>query len=349
MPTPNSTSRFTHMSSQPLEDLQKFQQSHADWIEQGTNDDEIAYSLSREHFDRCISLFRVSSATQQMETELVAICERNGAIGIATDCFIKYSLLEPQLAWPADLNRSEFRELGWDQTDIATVKSLKNPTEKINHRLRAAAGRLISMPTFVAGTKDLRIAWRSLPQGQRPHLPLARSSRFASVSEWDLQPAPAALAGFITKFDQFCDDWHLLGMTTWELPDVCGPQWVPGIASDDTLHRGKFIMTTPWHFPVLGEDGLGRILEDEHRYRAVKNGVKDAGSWETYAKLLEVHFWEHVLGQRYSQVQRVARFVTQMEFVLAEVLNLSVARIQKLRKWLAALQSGSLESLQGKR
>lgn len=100
---------------------------------------------------------------------------------------------------------------------------------------------------------------------------------------------------------------------------------------------------------MIAEDGLGRVLETELRHQAAIRGIKDGDSWETCASLLDIYHWESVLGQRYSSQQRVAKFKTEMEFVLAEVLNLSVGRIQKLRKWLHALRSGSLKSLQGKR
>jgi hypothetical protein len=91
------------------------------------------------------------------------------------------------------------------------------------------------------------------------------------------------------------------------------------------------------------------MLEKEHRCQAAARGVEDAESWKSYAELLQVYFWEQVLSDRYSSADRISQFMTQMEAVLGEVLDLSVARVQKLRKWLHGLQAGSLRSLRGKR
>jgi hypothetical protein len=332
------------------EELQRFRERHEAWIalEYG-GEDGVAYSLHPEHFDACIGLFRLDDKCRGAELDLATVCDRNGAIGICEDRFIKYSLLQPPLAWPSHLDLSAFLELGWTQSDIAAVANLSNPTDKIHDRLRAAAGRLISMPAFLDARGRLRQAWRALPSSIRPLLPIARSGRTEAPEALGLELAPAAVAPFIQKFDEFCDEWHLLGMTTWDLPDVRGPNWVPGFADEDSLRRGDFTINTPWHFPVLNEDRLGGVLEDEHRRQAAERGIKDADSWASYSSLLDIYFWELVLCQRYSQQERVGKFKTGMESVLSKIVGLSVARIQKLRKWLHALQTGSLKTLQGKR
>ena len=100
---------------------------------------------------------------------------------------------------------------------------------------------------------------------------------------------------------------------------------------------------------MLAEDGLGRLLEDEHRCQAAERGVDDEGAWETYARLLEVHHWEYVLRSRYPRAQRVKAFVTKMEYAIGEILGFGNVRVQLLRKRLRALQSGTLKSLSGLR
>jgi hypothetical protein len=157
------------------------------------------------------------------------------------------------------------------------------------------------------------------------------------------------MAEFVAEFDGFCDDWHLTGLVTWDLPEVRGPHWAPELAPDDMRRRGGLSVTTPWHFPVICEDGLGRLLEDEHRRQAAERGVDDEESWQTYAGLLELYHWESVFRKRYPRHQCVRGFVTEMNSALSDILDLSTDRVQKLRKTLHALQSGKLRSLRGRR
>ena len=100
-------------------------------------------------------------------------------------------------------------------------------------RLKGAAGRLISMPAFLAKER-IRKLWNELPPQLRPTFPLARSSKLASSNGFDLSPAPTELTDFVAEFDRFCDEWHLLGMTTWDLPDVRGPHLVPSFSPRST-------------------------------------------------------------------------------------------------------------------
>jgi hypothetical protein len=334
----------------PSDDLQWFREKHANWLalQQG-GDDDVAYCLHPEHFNASLDLFKLDAKSREAERDLATICDRSGAIGISGDRFIKYSLLQPLLVWPSNLHLNDFIELGWDETQIASLKSLSNPTSTINHRLRAAAGRLVSMPTFKAAREKIRDAWLSLPPSKRPLLPIARSSLFPASHRLDLRPPTSALGEFMGKFDQFCFEWHLLGMATWDLPDVRRPIMVPGLASDGELRRGDLTVTIPWHFHVLAEDGLGPVLEAEHRHQASELGITDGASWETYAHLLGVHYWEIALCNRYSKAQRLAKFKTKMEAVLGKILDLKVSRVQRLRLWLRALQAGKIKSLQGKR
>src|SRR5262249_44075775 len=106
---------------------------------------------------------------------------------------------------------------------------------------------------------------------------------------------------------------------------------------------------TPWHFPVLAEDGLGRLLGDEHRRQAAERGVEDEQSWETYESLFQIHHWENVLRERYPGEQRVRAFSGGLDSALSKILDLSPDRVKSLRKRLRALQSGKLKSLLGRR
>lgn len=344
------TSKFNQASVlDPTKQLQEFHEVHENWFAPQQSAEGFVYALPMAHFDKAVALFRIDPGSRRADAALASLCALNLSIGLSINRFIKCAQLQSPIPWPNDFDLSDFLNLGWTRSDIAAVKSLNDPTAKIHKRLRSAAGRLISMPTFIAERNELLAIWQRLPIDQRPPFPIARSMRLVAAVDLVGSRASDELADFIARFDRFCDDWHLLGMVSWELPDVRGPRWVPGIASDDSLRHGSLTVTTPWHFPVLAEDGLGRIVEEEHRRLSAQRGILDVDSWETYATLFDLHYWEYVFSQRYSQQQRIVKFKIEMESVIAGILNLSVTRVQKLRKWLHALQRGSLKSLLGKR
>jgi hypothetical protein len=332
----------------PLAELEEFTSAHGEWLANVRREDGVILSLHPAHIDNTLRLFSLDAIAEAAERDFARLCDRHHAIGVCNSRFIRYSLLRPPLPWPPSQDLNVFLQLGWTKSDIACVRNLSDPTAKINQRLRASAGRVISMPAFLAAKARIHDLWQELPPQIQPGLPLARSVKLAATSGMEIEPAPDLMSEFIAEFDRFCDEWHLLGMTTWLLPHVRGPHWVPEIAPEDALRRGDLTVTTPWHFPVLAEDGLGRVLEAEHRRQAAERGVEDTDSWQTYANLLDVYFWENVLLPRYSKQQRAKQFRTQMEMVQADILGLSVGRVQKLHKWLRALQSGKLKSLRGK-
>ena len=220
----------------PDQALHELHSAHSDWFAKVQNIDGLVYCLSPEHLESCLKLFRLTGDFKAAEQELANLCDRHHAIGVCCDKFIRLSLLRPQLAWPRNLeNLKGFLELGWTESDVAAAMNVPDPTIKINQRLRAAAGRLISMPVFLDAKADIRKLCDDLPAQLRPQLPLARSFKVATTAGLNVESAPKVMADFIVEFDRFCDEWHLLGLATWDLPDVRGPHWVPGFAADDTL------------------------------------------------------------------------------------------------------------------
>jgi hypothetical protein len=334
----------------PNRDLASFLDVRHEWFDARCIVDGPVYCLHRSQIDECLKLFCIDSEAVSAERAFAELCDRHHAIGVLHGRFLGYSLLRPLLAWPEYEEVAQYLKLGWSESDVACVVNLKNPTAKINRRLRAATGRLISSPKFLNAVATIRELWDRLPVEIRPTMPIARSIKISSAdAKLRLEPAPALLSEFIAEVDNFCDEWHLLGMATWNLPNVRGPNWVPALAPEDLRERGVLSVETPWHFPVLAEDGLGRLLEEEHRRQAAEHGVDDEQSWETYESLFDIYHWQNVLRARYPKEQWVKAFTTQMNFALSEIVGLGKDRVQLLRKRLRALQSGTLTSLQGKR
>src|SRR4051812_36211839 len=307
------------------------------WFGERCASDDVVYSLHPSKINECLKLFRIDSDFGAAEREFAELCDRNNAIAVSHGRFLDYRLLRPLLPMPERSELIPCLELGWTESDVACLTNLKNPTAKINRRMRAAAGRLISSPEFLEQVAKIRDGWNKLPVEIRPALPIARSVEASSANvRLGLEPAPPLLSDFIAEFDSFCDDWHLLGMATWNLPNVRGPNWVPGLAPEDLRQRGVLAVETPWHFPVLAEDGLGRLLEDEHRLQAAEHGVEDEQHWESYESLFEIYHWENVLQERYPREQRVRGFFSGLETTLSGIVGLGSDRIKTLRKRLRA-------------
>jgi hypothetical protein len=349
----------------PEQEWTDFRERNARWfVEQQSTFDPL-HCFPTAQVESYLRLFDVDPEFVRAEQEFSELCDRNHAIGIYDRQFLRTALLRPALTWPSSADLSSFLKLGWTLSDIASVKSLSEPTAKIHRRLHASVGRLISTPNFNSECQELQTRWKTLPAEIRPDLPIRRSSivppharKFDGAPEelagffakYELQKPSEELVEFLKTFDGFCDRWQLLGVITWRIPEVQGPHWVPSLQPKELRDQGLVAFKTPWHFTILGEDGLGPLIESEHRrWAEEKYGVQDPRLWETYARMFEIHHWEGVLASRYNKGHRVRGFVTEMESVLGAALGLSQDRVHELRKKLKALQRGSIKSLRGNR
>jgi len=333
----------------PDYELALYLDARVTWVSAVQGNDGALYCFTAPRIDSCVQLFRLDQTAHVAELELAKLCDRHDAVGIYNGRFVRYPLLRPPLPWPPNEDLSDLLDHGWTERDIRQVQTMPDPTIKIHDRLRGAAGRLISMPSFHQAKAEVRRQWEVLPAKNRPQLPIARSLKAAPPEHFDAKLVREDVAAFFKLFDKFCDEWQLLGLTTWELPDVAGPLLAPALATAQSLQQGELRIRVPWHFPLVAEHGLGPVLQDEHDRQVAEHGLDDADSWESYGRLLQVYHWENVFFNRYARAQRVKRFVTQLEPVLGEILGLTRDRVQTLRKWLHALQSGKRTSLRGLR
>jgi hypothetical protein len=221
--------------------------------------------------------------------------------------------------------------------------------DRVAERLPAAVGRLLSRPDFLQAQDRLRVQWLRLPLAKRPPLPLdtlRQTPASKAPGGWQ-QERHDGVVEFWRAFIEFCDQWQLNGMATWDLPDPCAPQWPRvSLAQDDRDDEAR--ISTPWHFPLLRSDSLGEAATAIYERSVKRRGVDDHGSWETYALFLPLVHWERVLRSRYLEQQKRG-FVREMEFLLANLLDVSRDRVQVLRKRIAALRAGNHNSLRGVR
>jgi hypothetical protein len=145
----------------PNRDWASFLEVRQEWIADRYTGDELIYCLHPPQIHECLKLFQIHSDAFAAEREFTELCDRHNAIGVSHGRFLHYPLLRPLLEWPANVDLKPFLELGWTKADIACVVNLEDPTAKINRRLRAATGRLISSPRFAV---DVTLSGRLSPR-----------------------------------------------------------------------------------------------------------------------------------------------------------------------------------------
>lgn len=243
------------------------------------------------------------------------------------------------------------RILGWSEEQIANARIALGRADDMRLRLVSAAGKLVNTPAFLAERDALRARWTSLPPAVQPSLPLSPILLFKDQPRESTRVTlPQDAVRFMVDFDAFCDKWQLNGLESWDLPAPCAPQW-PKLQSapDAAPASGDTVLFTPWHFPALKSDELGRAVMERHLADRHRHGIDDSRSWQVYAQLFRLDVWERVLRVRYSDRARPRGFVREMEGLLAELLQVSLDRIERLRKLHAALVAGKRHSLKGVR
>ncbi len=335
---PKSAEFYRSPSAKGLRD---FLDVNSSWVADRLDVDGVLHDLPLAHVNACMDLFKTSPDFRETETELSRICYRHCAVGIYDGKLLRYPFLTQRQ--PRFLPHIELEEA---VDEIVGAAILYGKPNNYSRRLNASVGRVISNPKFLASRDKLRAQWRSLPAETRPSLPLIASPNFPKPAVRQSTKAMRQLVEFFVAVDELCGRWDLLGLTTWHLPAVRLPQLIPTAVPAALREQGHMGVSIPWHFSVLGQDGVGATTEMFHELRAAKyHGVVDPGKWDTYAHMFELDHWERVLSSRYSRMDRVHGFVTKMEAVLADILQISTDRIGVLRKSLKALRRGSIKSL----
>jgi hypothetical protein len=221
--------------------------------------------------------------------------------------------------------------------------------EDIQLRMTGAAGRLVCFPEFLTERDRLKALWTSLRYAQRPSFPLYPIVRVNSQPEQTkVRNLSEAAVQFVESFEAFCQKWEVDGFETWDLPRLRGPHW-PDIRSSAAKNTCKATMTltTPWHFPALDSDGLGEMAMEQLRAERERHGIDDERAWRQYGQLFRLDFWERILLARYVNHPRPRDFISQVERLSAELLRVSLERLERLKKLHRALKAGKRRSLAG--
>jgi hypothetical protein len=340
---------------------ERFRSSHTAWFRDRRAEGDEVFFIPIAHETEAFSCaFGTTADDIAAEEAFTGLCREFSIIGVrVVDAgniepnvrFMRYEGLDASAAATDDTWLERGRDIGWSEAQIANARIALRRADDMQLRMVSAAGRLVCMPAFLAERDTLRERWTSLPPAERPTLPLRPilhvkdqppGTRRRNLSE--------VATRFIVDFEGFCQKWQLNGFEAWHLPDPRGPQWPSMQAVQGAMPAsGNMVLFTPWHFPVLDSDNLGRPAMEQHLADRRCHGIDDSRSWQTYAQLLRLDFWERVLRGRYNKCDRVPGFVRQMEGLLAELLQVSLDRIERLRKFHGALLSGKKRSLRGVR
>ena len=272
--------------------------------------------------------------TADAERAFTRLCEANHIVGVHADGPIAFPLLAVH---HADISPAVAAALNWTPAQLETVHQLMNGGDDARRRLRGVIGWLLTEPAFLAQVADVRRLYDALPPAARPRFPLGR-----------LLLAPGAGGGepfraFADGLVRLLDRWGLATLAAWDLPDPQGPllpNYLPPGAPARPAH-GVWVYV-PVHYPLQGDDAIQQQVIEFQRRQVAELGIDPsfAGNThhETYERMFRVLHLERAVRRRFAHPPR--GLAGQVEAATAAAIHLSVERVQRLRKMIAACLAG---------
>jgi hypothetical protein len=338
----------------------EFLSSHAHWVRARLHEGDEFFFVPTSHATEYACAFALRSDEIAAENAFTNLCQQFHIVGVRISAgseirsyarFIEYEGVQAPDPNPDSTWLERGREIGWTDEFIRNARIGLERLNDIQLRVTSAAGRLLCTPKFLAERDALRERWTRLPDAERLPLPLRPIVRVSDQPVGTAVQHPSAeTTQFVGAFETFCQEWEINGFETWDLPLPRGPHW-PELCSVPSQRSCKATLTlnTPWHFVALDSDGLGDLAMEQLRAEQKRHGIDDERAWRTYAQLFRLGFWEAVLRRRYADRARPRNFVSQTERLLAELLEVSLERVERLRKLHSALKAGRRRSLAGVR
>jgi hypothetical protein len=337
-----------------------FLSNHEQWFKSRLLEESNVYFVPIRHSDGFSCTFSLSPNEVAAESDFATVCRDFKIVGVRVRSknkvrldaeLIHYKGVQPSDPTPDTAWQELGRNLGWTDEMVANAKLGLRKADDLQLRVTSAAGRLLCNPEFLKEREKLRTMWAAVPEDEQLPLPMRPSVRVAGQPTLTARWEPSGqTAEFIDSFENFCNKWEISGCETWDLPIPRGPFW-PDLRLLNPAGSCQAAMRfeTPWHFAALDSDGLGEMAMEQLRAEQQRHGMNDQSSWWSYAQLFRLGFWESVLRRRYTDRRRPRDFVRQTESLLADLLEVSLERIEKFRKLHNALRSGRLRSLAGVR
>lgn len=319
--------------------LRKLLDAHADWFKQRCLETDVVCALPEFKDNDWASTLPLTKEECEIEKEFSEICDQQKLFAVD-----KYrQRVESGLIyrWKSRFITKELLDImpeDWSppKVDRNYEAAQKSDENSIWKRRTATAGLMICKPAFLEERDELKAMWQKLSSTEQPVFPLNRSpiipvDYFQSTgTRFPDSPAYSQeVEQFTRKFDQFCDNWCLMRMITWDLPDPKGP-------SDNKL---------PWLFPAHRSDGIVDSLIVKSTGIAEQHGFDDQGSWDSYCSIMKIDHWERTINARYADRPKPRGGTTKLLHVLSNLLGVGFDRVKRLRRWKKQLVNGEMASL----
>ncbi len=315
-----------------------------EWLDERHTEYDILVALPLVQDLDWRTYFSLSEQEFAIECCLSEACAAPGMLGINRHRFVQAPIMQAVRESRGPLSRL-IDEFDWTAEQKQTAETLLSSLDDIRDRTIGGAGVVAFHSRFRRDCTILRNTWASLPQPDRPSLPLDRPPQLALRVGGKQLSQNRKLSRFYHQFDEFCQRWRLQGLLTWDLPNVCGPNFSGIDPLNPSPPAGTVHFDIPPHFHLLQSDQLGKIVTQQHRRESEEMELTALGRWQEYAQLLRIHFLQIVAQSRYRNRSRPKNAITRLRSILAVWLGVDEDRVKKLQSRVQGLISGRLNSL----
>lgn len=272
------------------------------------------------------------------ESTFTKFCEQSGSVGWWSGLPVQFTVLDTV---STRIPPNVLALLGWARFDTI-IQDLFGRCDNIRERLRGMVGWLLTEPTFLMEVAEVRHLFEKIPLSQRPWFPLGRL-----LAAHERVPE-GPLCAFGDALGQLLDRWELTGLASWDLPIPQGPL-MPNLLPVGALAqpRGGVRMHVPTGFPLEVDDKLHTQIAQAQRRETMRAELdaSHAGTphYVTYGRMFQLIHLERAVRSRFAIAP--VGLVGRIEEAAADVLGVSLERVQRLRKVISACQRGNRASV----
>lgn len=313
-----------------------FEKSFPGWMRRPGGGDNVHYCLPQLVIETLAkSVF--GHLDHEAESAFSQICKENKTIGRLTGRTKSRWL--PPTVFQADeppLSIGRLKEFGFTAAQAAAAVEQIQCISAMREKVKGVAGHMICFKPYRDHLQILRAHWFRLPESHRPDLPFYFPTTKQLEQPCDQLNWVKVPEDFRLKVAEFCKQWELNGINSWEIPNPEGPLF--NVSTDfATLYRSprSVHMAAPSSYPITKNDNIERRMKDSQRHGDDRQDKLPVTThWEAYGSILEIEHVERVVRARYAGKRGLVKHLLQ---AMAHHLGVSLDRVRKLRQ---ALRKG---------